>query len=310
MNIQGILTNNLGIKIAAVVIGVFVWMFAKGEEVADRTFQIPLVLRNMPEEVTTVERPVETVEVVLTGDNSELFKLGLWGEPRAVVDMSEAVPDRDFRVVLSPANIVVPRDARVSVTEIRSPKTLDLEMDDLVRERLPIVPVIEGNLAEGYYILGRPIALPDSVTVFGPEGIVRELDGVSTVPLMIEGRRSRVEATRPIAFEEGLNLNAVPREVRVVVEVEGTEVVTLEGVPVALEHEPGFEVASISPEVLRLELAGPEHIVTRVSAEDVNAVVDARGLPRGIHQLVPELTLPEGVEIRSVSPTRFTVTLQ
>jgi YbbR domain-containing protein len=301
--------NNLGLKIAAVVIGIFVWLFAKGEQVGDRTFRVPLVLRNMPENVTTVERPDETVEVVLTGDNSELFKLDLWEEPRAVVDMSEAVAGRAFRVVLSPANIVVPRDARVSVSEIREPKTLDFEMDERIEKRLPVVPVVEGNLAEGYYVLGRPNAVPDTVTVFGPAGVVGDLEQVSPAPLLIEGRRSRVEAARPITFPEGRNLNAVPREVRVVVEVEGTAVVTLDGVPVQFEHEPGFESVSIVPEELSLELSGPEHLVTRVSEEDVRAVVDARGLPRGVHQLVPELSLPDGIEVRSVLPRRFTVTL-
>jgi hypothetical protein len=64
------------------------------------------------------------------------------------------------------------------------------------------------------------------------------------------------------------------------------------------------------PKTARLELSGPEHIVTRVTEEKVDVVVDARGLPRGVHQLVPELTLPEGVDVRSVLPMRFTVTLQ
>jgi hypothetical protein len=310
VRIREIVTNNIGLKIAAVVIGLFVWMFAKGEQVGDRTFQVPLVLRNLPEGVTTVDRPVETVEVVLSGDNSELFRLDLWGEPRAEVDMSEAMPGRAFRVVLSAANIIVPHDTRVAVTEIKDPKTLDFEIDELTRARLPVVPVIEGNLAEGYFVLGRPNALPDTVTVFGPASIVRELREVSLAPLNIEGRRSRVEATRPVVFEERRNLNAVPREIRVVIEVEGTAVVTLDNVAVTFDHEPGFESVSIAPEVLTVEISGPEHIATRVSPEDVTAVVDARGLPRGVHQLVPELSLPEGVDVRSVLPTRFTVTLQ
>jgi len=310
VRIRPIIMNNLGVKVAAVAIGVLVWMFAKGEQVGDRTFNIPLVLRNMPEGVTTVGRPFENIEVVLTGDNSELLKLELWGEPRAVVDMAEAVSGKDFRVVLSPANIIVPHDTRVAVSEIREPKTLDFEMDDLTRARLPVVAVVEGNLAEGYYVLGRPNAIPDSVTVFGPERVLRDLTSVTTASLMIEGRRARVEATRGIVFDSEFNLDAVPREVRVVVEVEGTTVVALDDVPVTFEHEPGFESVEISPEVLTIELSGPEHIATRVDAEDIVAVVDARGLPRGVHQLVPELTLPEGVEVRSVLPTRFTVTLQ
>jgi hypothetical protein len=42
----------------------------------------------------------------------------------------------------------------------------------------------------------------------------------------------------------------------------------------------------------------------------VSAVVDARGLPHGAHELAPEVELPEGVTASSVRPQRLAVTLR
>jgi len=305
-----IITNNLNLKIAAVVVALFLWMFAKGEQTADRLLSVPLRLRDVPEGVTTVRRPPETVDVVFSGNTSELIRLRLWGEPYAVIDMSEAAAGRDFRVSMSPSNVIVPRDSDVQVLEVREPKALDIDVERLEERRVAVEPAIDGELPEGYYMLAGAKSIPESVMVYGPESVVEGLDRVRTAPLSVSGRRSRVEAARLVEFAENWNLHAVPREVRILVEVEGTTVARLTDVPVNLRREPGFSSAEVDPPVAILELSGPEHIASRLDAEDVTILIDARGLPRGVHQLVPDVGVPDGITILSTTPARFTVTLE
>lgn len=304
------LTNNMNLKIAAVVVAVVLWALAKGEQTTDRMFSIPLRLRNIPEGLTTLERPPETIDVVFMADTKELIKLRLWGEPYAVIDMSEAGADRVLRVGLSAANVVVPRDADVQVLEVRDPKSLDIEVERLEERRVRVHPVIEGKLADGYYVLANAASMPESVTVYGPSAVVRELRSVDTVPLSVEGRRSRLEAARRVDLEVNWNLHAVPKEVRVLVEIEGTSVVHLMDVPIDFRREPGFGSVVMEPSSVELELSGPEHIATRLRPEDVTVLVDARGLPRGVHQLLPDVSVPEGITVLSTKPVHFTVTLQ
>jgi len=310
VSFRSVVANNVNLKVASVVVAVFLWLFAKGEQTGDRRFTVPLVLRNVPEGLTTVERTPGTVDVLLSGDNKELVKLRFWGEPYAVLDMSEAAADRVFRVSLSPANVVVPREAGVQVVEVIDPKSLDLEVDRRLERRIPVEPVIEGKLADGFYMLGDPVTMPDSVTAYGPASVIQSVTSVVTQPLSIAGRRARVESSRRVEFEGPWNLHAVPREVRVVVDVEGTEVVTLEEVPVEFRHEPGFASVTVEPTVIELQLAGPEHLARRLTADDVSVLIDARGLPRGVHQLLPEIRVPPGLEVTSHSPMRFQATLE
>jgi len=302
------ITNNFPIKIAAVILALILWAFAKGEQQGIRLTDVPLVLRNIPEGVTTVEQIPETVQIVLSGPNKEILKLEVIGDTYAFIDMADAEPGRALRVSLSPADVVLPQNAGVYVLEVRSPKSLDLDIDRLVERSVRVTATAEGELPKGYFILGAPQSMPDSVVVYGPASVVADLSTVSTAPLNIAGRRARVEAARPIVFDGTSNLHAVPRDVRVTVEIEGTRTVTVEGLPVTFLHEPGLS-ATIEPTVYEAQVTGPEHRVHNIGPDDITAVVDARGLPRGVHELVPDLTTPEGVAIEQVTPVRFTVTL-
>ena len=310
MSLRGALANNLSLKIAATVVAVVVWLFAKGEQSADRAFSVPLVLRSVPEGVTTVERLPESIEVVLSGDNKNLVRLGIWGEPYAFVDMTDAKPDRTLRVSLSQANVVLPYDSGLQILEIRDPKTLDLEIDRLEERRVRVDPALRGSLGEGYYFLGTPTTVPDSVNLYGPARIIRDLASATTSELDISGRRARVEAARPIDLGSRWNLHAVPKEVRIIVDVEGTSVERIADIPVRFDREPGFASTTIEPLAAQVQVSGPKHIIDGVTAADVSVVVDARGLPRGVHRLVPDVRTPDGVAVTGVTPQRFTVTLE
>ncbi len=304
------ISNNISLKVGSVVVAVFLWLFAKGEQTGDRQFSIPLVLRNVPEGLTTVERIPESVVVVVSGDNKELVKLRFWGEPYAILDMSEAAADRVFRVSLSPANVVVPRESGVQVIEVRDPRSLDLEVDRRLERRVPVEPVVQGTPADGFYLLGSPRTVPDSVTIYGPASVVQSISSVATELLSVSGRRVQVESSRRIEFEGPWNLHAVPKEVRVAVDIEGTEVVTLREVPVEFRHEPGFAAVTVEPTVIELQVAGPAHLAAGLAAGDVTVLIDARGLPRGVHQILPDVRVPDGLVVVNSRPTRFQATLE
>jgi YbbR domain-containing protein len=304
------ITNNMHLKLAALTVGVLLWMFAKAEQEASRLFSVPLILRNVPDGLTTVKKIPKTVDVVLGGDNKSLVRLSLWGKPHAVVDMAGAQAGRTFRVSLSAANVVLPGDAQVQVLEVRNPRNLDLEIDDLLDRRVAVAPAVEGQPAEGFYRFGTTRSLPDSVFVFGPASVVSGLKSVQPAVLSIEGRRSPVDAARPIVFRQDWNLHAVPKEVRILVDIEGTRVMTLAEVPIVFDHEPGFSEATVAPTSVELTLSGPDHIAASLDTSDVKVVVDAMGLPKGTHELVPNVKAPDGIEVHGVIPARVTVTLQ
>ena len=310
VSIKSAITTNRSLKVAAGIAALVLWFLAKGEQTTRREFVLPLVLGDMPGGLTTVEPVPESVRVILSGATKELLRLDLWGEPYAAIDLSGAEPDRTIRVSLSEGNIVLPRDSGVEVAEIRDPRVLDLEIDHVAERRVGVAAVLAGMPAAGYHVLGEPRCVPDSVMVVGPARVVRHLAVMRTVPLDLSGRKSSIDASRAIDVSRGANLHPVPREVRVSVEVEGTATRVFSGVRVRFQHEPGFASVTIAPETIEIELSGPAHVINALTAADIPVTVDARGLPRGTHEIAPEIVLPQGAELVSAKPPRFAVTMK
>jgi hypothetical protein len=310
VSFRSAITTNRSLKVAAILAALVLWLLAKGEQTTDREFLLPLVVSHLPDGLTTVERVPESVRVVLSGATKELLRLHVWGEPYAAIDLSGAEPDRTIRVSLSEGNIVLPRDSGVEIAEIRDPRVLDLEIDRTAERLVGVAATLSGAPARGYHVLAEPLCIPDSVTVVGPARVVDRLVSVRTVPLDLSGRKSRIDASRAIDVSRGANLHAVPKEVRVSVDIEGTATRVLSRLPVMFQHEPGFASVTISPETIDIEVSGPAHIIAALSPSDVSVVVDARGLPRGTHEIAPEIVLPRGAELVSAKPPRFAVTMR
>jgi YbbR domain-containing protein len=308
--LKRIFANNMSLKISAILVALLLWAFAKGEQTASRTFTVPLLLRNVPEGVSPRGRVPDTIDVVLTGDNKDLLKLGLWGDPFAFADMKGAKAGGVLTISLSAANVVLPHDVEGVDAEIHHPASLQFDIDDVMEKMVRVVPDTVGALAPEYFPLGRPVSIPEAVKVIGPAAIVDTMETVRTASLSVSGRRSRVEASRRVIFPEEWNLHAVPKEVRVVVEVEGTEIVTMRGIPLALELEPGRLSTRLEPDAVTIRVKGPEHLVTRLSSAEVIARAAARAYPRGEHQIRPTVQVPDGMEVLDIDPEEVTVFIE
>ena len=60
-------TENLGLKISAVLISVFLWFFVTSRGQSEITLDIPLEFKNIPADIGLVNTSVKTVSVTVRG---------------------------------------------------------------------------------------------------------------------------------------------------------------------------------------------------------------------------------------------------
>jgi len=111
--LRRIASQNLGLKVVALVLGVAAWWFVAGESKVLVSFTVPLEIRNVPRGLTMTNKPERQVEVRLSGPSSLLSGMRPT-EISAGVDLTSAREGRqsfimDDRAVKAPPGITVQR---------------------------------------------------------------------------------------------------------------------------------------------------------------------------------------------------------
>jgi YbbR domain-containing protein len=135
-------SQNLGLKVVALVLAVAAWWFVAGESKVLVSFPIPLEIRNVPKGLTMTNKPERQVEVRLSGPSSLLSGMRP-SEISAGVDLSAARAGRQY-FTLDDRAVKVPPGIKVQRI---FPSSIEVILDRTERRLVPVVPRIGGGPA-------------------------------------------------------------------------------------------------------------------------------------------------------------------
>jgi len=305
---------NAGLKLIAFVLAVILYGHVFTSQENELVLDLPLALRGVPEGLTWSGDLDEEARVRFRGLGVDLLKLRARLErARVQVDVSEARPGHYQRPIVTD-DVVLPPDLRVQPLEVVAPREIFLEFDRLLLERLPVVPRVTGRVAAGYTVHGRTVLEPDSVVVRGAAALLRGLEQVATETIDLTGASDVVTRRVGLALREGLR--AVPPEVTVRVTIEEVVSRTFTELPVEVLRSRGVELRELEPRTGMVVVSGPASVVESLTAGELSASIDARGLPPGgTYTLMASVELRRAaaagaVSIEPVKPEKFEVTLE
>lgn len=273
----------------------------------------PEVQRTVPVQVQTKGEPtlgylrrtatVDPSEVTVSGPSSYVARVA---EAFTEVSVQDANTDieGEFRVQLQgnesqPVRYVtwIPE-----VVHVRIP----IEPSDYYRPLAIKVVLLEGQVAPGYRITDISVE-PPTVTVFGIPDVIAALPGyIETEPIDVEGAQADI-VKRP-ALNVPPNVAVVPGqqvEVRISIEAIPSSL-TVEVTPELQGLGPSL-TATVSLETVEVILSGPMPLLEALEVDDVRIVLDLFDLPRGTHQIEPQVVVPAGMTAQSILPATVQV---
>lgn len=193
-------SQNLGLKILALVMAVAAWWFVTGESKVLVSFTVPLEIRNVPKGLTMTNKPEREVEVRLSGPSSLLSGMRP-SEISAGVDLTTARAGRqlftmDDRVVKVPPGIKVQRIF---------PSSIEVVLDRTERRVIPVSVRIGGGAAVrkrvakvevdplSVEIEALPEAFPRMPVVYTEEVVPERTEGVLSVIARVETREAHAK---------------------------------------------------------------------------------------------------------------------
>jgi YbbR domain-containing protein len=178
--------QNLALKVVSVVLAALLWLIVSGEQTVERVLRIPLEYTNIPEQLELVGEPPTVVDVRVRGSSGTLGRLSP-GELAAVLDVRTPRPGQRL-YHLTGSDVRAPFG--VDVVQV-TPSSIALYFEQSSAKTVPVLPVLEGQPAEGY-IVDKVTANPAKVEIVGPASALKELTGAVTEAVSVEGATQTV----------------------------------------------------------------------------------------------------------------------
>jgi YbbR domain-containing protein len=186
---------NFGYKVLALAIAIFLWGVAHGSSSIERGFDVPVVLRGVPQELVITGQSADAVNVRVMGTRAALRNLSP-ENLEYTLDVASAKPGvSDFEVDLSTLDF--PRGANVVA---RSPARIEIKFEGRGTKALRVKPEVTGEPAPGFEVTHVEVD-PPRLRASGARSELNRLVELSTDAVDIAGARESFE--RPAHVQIG-----------------------------------------------------------------------------------------------------------
>ncbi len=193
MNVlRGLLFDNLGLKLAALLLALLVYLNVYLDRPAESLVSFPIQVTDLGDSLSLSGPVPSTVQAQLRGTGKQLLRLRVT-EPPLKVSLAGVDVGR-FERSVSVEDLPLGGYDGVEVDRLIGPATIDLRIERKVKRWVPVATRVEGGAAAGTAWNGAVLADPSSVLVTGPRSAVSRLDSVVLQPVRLGGRRDTLRA--------------------------------------------------------------------------------------------------------------------
>lgn len=177
-----LIVNNFGWKALSVLLALTLWIGVAREPELATSISVPLLLRNVPDDLDISSDVVERVHVEIRGASGRLVPENL-SQVAVILDLAGVQPgDRTFTI--GSRNV---RQLPIGVTFYRAvPSQVSLRFERLISREIPIEPTYGKGPPDGYGVV-RYSFTPSKLRVRGPEGRVQQLNHITSDPIDLSG---------------------------------------------------------------------------------------------------------------------------
>ena len=307
MNLKKTVTENLGVKLIALVVAVFIWFNASGQQEVARIRTIPIVIENVADSVTVTSPVPPEVEISVQGTKRQLLTMG-FKRVHLAVDMSGVEPGRQ-RLALTANQIRLPGGINRRQVSVISPGFIDLDVESIVSREVRVSLETRGSVPGNVVLMDGAMAVdPPTVTIRGAASRVEAVTSVSTEAFDLSRVKGPIDRELAVVYDPR-RFSCVPDRVRVRADVKERGQRVLANVPPTLLVDSDDYTARVIPTTVSLTLEGAVSVLDTLSSGDVSVLLNLSGRAPARYRLAPEVILPDGVELAGISVDSLTVVI-
>ncbi len=209
-----LLTENIGLKISAILIALFLWYFVTSRGQSEMSVEVPIEFRNIPAGLGIAGSSSKVAVVNIRGQE-RLMKNIKASNIRVMVDLGKAKKG-EGTFYISKDEIRLPY--AMTVTTV-TPSSFKVRMDETATKAVPVTPLVTGVPEQGFAVKAIEVE-PRTVVIQGLKSDVRKISGLKTEALDITGLYETISQSLEIDAS-GANVTPEVTAVRVKVVISG-----------------------------------------------------------------------------------------
>lgn len=293
--------------ITSFLLAVGLWIYVSMNSLYTTIVDVPLYV-TLPEN-RAIETPIpQTIRAQVRGAGWQLFNLSFSFPPRCVVSITEEMLDREqsmFKLTrkILEQGIQLPADVEPLGF---IPDTVAFQVGTVSRKRVPVYPVLNVSLRDGFIITGIPHVEPDSVDILGNRNILENIRYWKTEPIELEHLYKPVSTTVRLSDSLGNIINLSRSVVSVYLDVQQIAEMTFENVPVELLSAPAKHNIVLLPSMVELTVRGGINQISILNQNDIKVYVDYNDVVQNTTGvLMPRVSLPADISVLNMTPSRI-----
>lgn len=300
--LREIFVEDLGLKLLALAITLVLWYAVTGQRTPTTRHLLGIHLNfDLPQDMEISNDPRMEVEITLAGNKYDLERIDAT-RLVASVDVKDFKPgERTVQLTPERVTLGLPEGIRVESVE---PNTIPLRLEQRIEREIEVEVRHEGNVPDGYELREIKI-VPTRVRVRGPASRVNALQKLPTETIMLGDRRESFTIQQAAIDTNALDkkINPIDTVVNVTFEI-GERRIEKSFAGISVRESTG---AQARPEVASVTLYGERSAIEQIRVGDIQITLEV-GQDGAITQ---RLVLPPGLEnrvqLRSITPTGFTI---
>jgi hypothetical protein len=301
------LTRSIFIFLGALIFSTLLWAYVRLSAATETDIDLPVSIT--PPKGLAVSSPVpERIHTRVRGAGWQILLLGFTHNGRFQFDLGDRSVTENTPVVIRGDEIMHAAMAPSEVRPIKvDPDSLTITFAKRVEKRVPIAPLTDITPGPGYVMVGKPIASPATVVIYGAQNILDSIAVFPTTLVMSHGVKQDIEQT--ILLSDSLDnyvdvVHEAPITVHADIQAIGER--KIQGLVAGVDAlPPSFDVLLI-PSSVSVTMRGGVDLLAALKPRELRVHIPFDPVIfDSARSLVPIVELPEGVQLLSVDPPRI-----
>ena len=283
--------SNPGLKVLGLLLALMLWFHVATNRDYETVVEYTLEFTGLPDSVVFLGEPPTIARVRAQGSGKQLLRT-LWQNRRWPVDLSEAGIG-SVRINLGPSDVPLFGIEGVQITELTSPRQVNLALDILEQKTVPLYSETVWSTAVGYVRVGSEDWTPGEVVLRGPRTALANISRVRSKRVDFLNQSESVDQDIDLISPGHYGITVSPAQARLRQTVEPIITRDFAALDVRVAITTHRDTCYVQPPQVDISVAGPESAMNEIILDSIQIVCavgdqDTSGTRRSLWVHVPE----------------------